>query len=75
MKVVMPIAGRSSRFTNVGIKIPKPLIPVLGKPMVQRAVESIPFVPLKDYIFIAQKDHQKKSNPTAGKSIISVQRN
>ena len=60
MKVVMPIAGRGSRFTNVGIKIPKPLIPVLGKPMVQRAVESIPFVPLKDYIFIAQKDHQKK---------------
>lgn len=59
MKVVMPIAGRGSRFINVGITTPKPLIPVLGKPMVARAIDSIAFVPAANFIFIAQKAHHK----------------
>lgn len=56
----MPIAGRGSRFANAGITIPKPLIPVLNKPMVARAVESVSFVPHPDFIFIAQKAHEEK---------------
>lgn len=60
MKVVIPIAGLGSRFLKVGITTPKPLISVLGKPMIQRAVESIPFVNNKDIIFIVRKDHVDK---------------
>lgn len=58
MKVVIPIAGRGSRFTQVGILTPKPLIEVLGIPMVKRAVGSIPFVRSQDLIFIARRDHE-----------------
>ncbi len=60
MKVVMPIAGRGSRFLKAGITTPKPFIPVMGKPMVQRAIESVPWVPHSDFIFIARKDHEDK---------------
>ena len=59
MKVVLPIAGRGSRFINAGFTTPKPLILVLGKPMIQRAVESVPFVDPSDLIFIVREDHQK----------------
>lgn len=60
MKVVMPIAGSGSRFQKVGVMTPKPLIPVLGKPMVQRAIESVQWVPYSDFIFIARKDHEEE---------------
>jgi NDP-sugar pyrophosphorylase family protein len=35
------MAGRGSRFTEKKILIPKPLIDIHGKPMIQRAVESL----------------------------------
>ena len=33
--VIIPMAGAGKRFTDVGYTIPKPFIPVKGKPMVQ----------------------------------------
>lgn len=51
MKIVVPMAGRGSRFQaaadqNPEYKKPKPLIKVKGKPMVQWAMESLPFLDL-----------------------------
>jgi NDP-sugar pyrophosphorylase family protein len=40
--LILPLAGRGSRFLMNGFTIPKPLLPVNGKPMIVRAVESIP---------------------------------
>jgi NDP-sugar pyrophosphorylase family protein len=34
IQFVLPAAGAGSRFLNVGIKTPKPLIPILGIPMI-----------------------------------------
>ena len=41
MKIIVPMAGRGSRFRPHTLTIPKPLIPVAGKPIVHRLVEDI----------------------------------
>lgn len=41
MKVIIPMAGRGSRLRPHTLTIPKPLIPVGGKPIVHRLVEDI----------------------------------
>jgi len=60
MKVVVPMAGRGSRMANTAGTTPKPLIPVMGKPMVGWAVKSIENVPFSQIIFIALKEHDEK---------------
>lgn len=41
MKVIIPMAGRGSRLRPHTLTLPKPLIPVGGKPIVHRLVEDI----------------------------------
>ena len=53
--LILPMAGRGSRFSKIGYDIPKPLIPVDGKPMIVSAVECLPRTSNK--IFICQKEH------------------
>lgn len=78
MKIVIPMAGRGSRYSSVAhlnpeYRRPKPIINVLGKPMVRWAIESLPFVDLPnrpaetkfkvkghDLIFICLKEHEEK---------------
>lgn len=66
MKIVIPMAGRGSRFA--GIKEPKPLIEILGKPMLQWSIESVqysfPKAKPEDYIFISLAEHEKQFHIT-----------
>lgn len=39
MKIIIPMAGRGSRLRPHTLTVPKPLVPVAGKPIVQRIVE------------------------------------
>lgn len=41
MKVIIPMAGMGKRMRPHTLTVPKPLIPVAGKPMVQRIVEDL----------------------------------
>ena len=41
MKIIVPMAGRGSRLRPHTLTTPKPLIPIAGKPIVQRLVEDI----------------------------------
>ncbi len=41
MKVIVPMAGRGSRLRPHTLTVPKPLVPVGGKPIVHRLVEDI----------------------------------
>lgn len=41
MKVIIPMAGRGSRLRPHTLTVPKPLLPVGGKPIVHRLVEDI----------------------------------
>ena len=40
--LVIPMAGLGQRFVNEGYSVPKPLIPVSGKPMVVQATHDLP---------------------------------
>lgn len=56
INVLIPMAGAGTRFKQKGYELPKPLIDVNGKPMIQRVVESLNIN--GNYIFIIQKDHE-----------------
>ncbi|MBI2664959.1 glycosyltransferase family 2 protein [Candidatus Woesearchaeota archaeon] len=56
MNVVIPMAGRGSRFKEAGYALPKPLIQIRGKPMVKWATDSIPYAD-ESFIFIVLKEH------------------
>jgi len=53
--LVLPMAGKGSRFTECGYGIPKPLIDVNGLPMVIQAVNCLP--QSENNIFICLEDH------------------
>ena len=50
--IVVPMAGRGSRFTDQGYKDSKPFIDVNGKPMIQRVIENLNIEFDSDYEFI-----------------------
>jgi glucose-1-phosphate thymidylyltransferase len=55
MKIIVPMAGRGSRLRPHTLTIPKPLIPIAGKPIVHRLVEDIAKVinqPIAEVAFI-----------------------
>lgn len=55
--IVVPMAGRGSRFARAGFALPKPLIPVLGVPMIRLVIENVrPRRPHR-FVFICQRDH------------------
>src|ERR1035437_6567497 len=57
LNIVIPMAGRGSRFANAGFKDPKPLIPVGGKPMIQWVIDNVrPNQPHR-FIFICLAEH------------------
>lgn len=60
MNVLIPMAGAGSRFAKVGYTLPKPLIEVKGKPMIQVVVEGLN-VEAK-YTYVVQKEHYEKYN-------------
>ncbi len=59
MITIVPMAGRGSRFSDKGIDIPKPLISVSGKPMLQWALKSIENVPHRMIVFVALREHEE----------------
>lgn len=57
LNIVLPIAGRGSRFAVAGYSQPKPLIPVHGEPMIAAVVRNIrPNRPHR-FIFVALAEH------------------
>lgn len=57
LTIVIPMAGRGSRFAVAGYKDPKPLIPVHGVPMIRLVIENLrPSRPHR-FVFICQRDH------------------
>ncbi|MBQ0735288.1 sugar phosphate nucleotidyltransferase [Aquimarina celericrescens] len=55
MKIIVPMAGRGSRLRPHTLTVPKPLIPVAGKPIVHRLVSDIAKVlgePIDEIAFV-----------------------
>ncbi len=57
MNIVMPMAGRGSRFTDAGVQVPKPLIQVRGRPMYAWAMDSLPLALATRVIFVCLAEH------------------
>ena len=58
LTLLMPMAGKGSRFSKVGIKEPKPLIELQGRPFFWWAVESVRrAATLKEIIFVVLDEH------------------
>lgn len=74
VNIVVPMAGRGSRFSEKGYTVPKPFIPVFGKPMIQWVIENI--IPSKElygditiesaiqpiFHFVVQEEHLRHYN-------------
>ena len=58
--LILPMAGKGSRFSEKGYSLPKPLIDVDGDPMITKAVNCLP--QSDNNIFICMYDHIKDYN-------------
>jgi glucose-1-phosphate thymidylyltransferase len=71
MKIIVPMAGRGSRLRPHTLTVPKPLIPIAGKPIVHRLVEDIAGVinqEIEEIAFIIHKDF----GPQVEKDLIAI---
>ena len=57
MQIIVPMAGRGSRFSSAGFTGPKPLIPVGGKPMIQWVIENVRPAQAHRFTFICLREH------------------
>jgi glucose-1-phosphate thymidylyltransferase len=71
MKIIVPMAGRGSRLRPHTLTVPKPLIPIAGKPIVHRLVEDIAGVinqKIDEIAFIIHKDF----GPQVEKELVAI---
>ena len=57
LQIVVPMAGRGSRFAQAGFTTPKPLIPVGGRPMIQWVIDNIRPQRAHRFTFICLAEH------------------
>ena len=60
LNIVVPMAGRGSRFAQAGYVMPKPLIDIYGHPMIEYVVKNIRPTREHRFIFICQQEHLEK---------------
>ncbi|MFH1520290.1 MAG: glycosyltransferase family 2 protein [Candidatus Micrarchaeota archaeon] len=59
VNIVIPMAGRGKRFFDKGYKIPKPLLEIDGKRMVEHVIKNMN-VPGAKFIFLILKEHAEQ---------------
>lgn len=55
--IVVPMAGRGSRFADAGYRDPKPLIPVRGEPMIKLVIDNLRPLRPHRFVFVCQAAH------------------
>ena len=68
MNVIIPMAGLGSRFFTEQYKLPKPLIDIRGKPMIQRAIETLDLD--GQYFFLLRQSEFTKAMISTIKAIL-----
>jgi dTDP-glucose pyrophosphorylase len=57
LSVVIPMAGRGSRFADAGYAVPKPLLPIHGVPMIEVVMRNLtPREPVR-FVFVCRREH------------------
>lgn len=54
-QLVIPMSGFGERFRRAGYTVPKPLIPVEGKPIIRHVAEMYPGI--RDVLFVCNQEH------------------
>lgn len=66
LTIVIPMAGRGSRFADAGYELPKPLLPIHGVPMVEIVVRNLaPSEPAR-FVFVCRREHLAAYGVEAG---------
>ncbi len=60
LQIVVPMAGRGSRFANAGFALPKPFIPVHGIPMIKLVIENLRPQQEHRFLFLCLEEHLRK---------------
>lgn len=72
INVLIPMAGRGERFSSVGYDLPKPLIEISGRPMIEWALRSLD-ISFADHNFIfVVRDYQNKEINTRLSSVLDA---
>lgn len=58
MKIIIPMAGKGSRFFKEGYKLPKYMIDVKGKTLLEYSLESLPLDLADEIIIICLEEHK-----------------
>lgn len=58
--LILPMAGKGSRFSDLGYQTPKPLLNIDGEPMIVQAVKCLP--ECEENTFICLEEHDKQYN-------------
>jgi UTP--glucose-1-phosphate uridylyltransferase len=62
MKIVFPVAGVGTRFLPATKEVPKEILPIIDKPLIQYAVEEAVQSGLADFIFITARGKEALEN-------------
>lgn len=57
LQIVVPMAGRGSRFSDAGYRLPKPLIDVGSRPMIEVVVANLRPAAAHRFVFVVQTEH------------------
>lgn len=57
LNIVVPMAGRGSRFYDAGYSMPKPLIEIHGHPMIEYVTKNLTPKVAHRFIYICRKEH------------------
>lgn len=60
LNIVIPMAGRGSRFADVGYQLPKPLIPVHDHPMIRVVIANLTPSCAHRFHFLILREHAEK---------------
>ena len=62
LNIVLPMAGRGSRFADAGYSTPKPFIPIHDIPMIKVVVDNLSPSCEHRFIFVCQQQHIDQYN-------------
>jgi NDP-sugar pyrophosphorylase family protein len=60
LNIVVPMAGRGSRFADAGYTLPKPLIPIHGHPMIRVVIDNLTPVDDHRFHFLILREHAEQ---------------
>ncbi|MCF6276330.1 MAG: glycosyltransferase family 2 protein [Candidatus Magasanikbacteria bacterium] len=60
LNIIIPMAGKGSRFRDVGYTFPKPIIDIKGKTMIEVVINNLKPDCDHKFIFICQREHYEK---------------